>query len=81
MLANDWGLRVTLPQASLYLWPQVPAGYTSADFADKILSETGVSLTPGSAFGPHGEGYLRISVGQTTDRVIAAAERLRKFRF
>jgi len=81
VLGNDWGLSVAKPQAGLYLWPQIPVGYTSASFADRILLETGVSVTPGSAFGPHGEGYLRISVGQTTQRVRVAAERLRGFRF
>ena len=81
VLGNDWGLSVTKPQAGLYLWPHVPSGYSSADFADRILLATGVSVTPGSAFGPHGEGYLRISVGQTSDRVKVAAERLRGFRF
>jgi LL-diaminopimelate aminotransferase len=81
VLGNDWGLSVAKPQAGLYLWPQIPVGYTSASFADRILLETGVSVTPGSAFGPHGEGYLRISVGQTTERVRVAAERLRGFRF
>jgi LL-diaminopimelate aminotransferase len=72
---------VAVPKAGLYLWPHVPAGYTSAGFADKILLATGVSTTPGSAFGPHGEGYLRISVGQATERVIDAAKRLREFSF
>ena len=67
--------------ASLYLWPKVPAGYTAAEFADKSLLATGVSLTPGSAFGAHGEGYLRISLGQTTTRFMAAVERLREFKF
>ena len=81
VLVNNWGLRVAQPQAGLYLWPHVPAGYTSSSFADKILLETGVSVTPGSAFGPHGEGYLRISVGQTTERIIVAGERLRGFKF
>jgi LL-diaminopimelate aminotransferase len=81
VLANDWGLQVAKPQAGLYLWPHVPSGYTSSSFADKILSETGVSLTPGSAFGPRGEGFLRISVGQATERVIVAVERLRGFEF
>ncbi len=81
LLTNDWRLRVALPQASLYLWPHVPAGYTAAEFADRILTETGVSMTPGSAFGPHGEGFLRISVGQTTDKIIAAVERLKRFSF
>lgn len=76
-LVNDLGLQCELPAASLYLWPRVPAGHTSAEFADKILLATGVSLTPGSAFGAHGEGYLRISMGQTSERFMAAVERLR----
>jgi LL-diaminopimelate aminotransferase len=81
LLVHDWQVKVTLPCASLYLWPHVPPGYTSVEAADKVLQEAGVSLTPGSAFGPHGEGYLRISVGQTTDRVIAAVERMREVKF
>ncbi len=81
LLVNDWGVEAALPQASLYLWPRVPSGYTSSSFAEKVLLATGVSFTPGSAFGPHGEGYLRISIGQTTERVIAAVERLRNFKF
>ena len=81
VLVNDLGLDVALPCASLYLWPKVPAGYTSAEFADRVLMSTGVSLTPGSAFGVHGEGYLRISLGQTTDRFMTAVERLRRLKF
>jgi len=45
------------------------------------LLSTGVSFTPGSEFGPHGEGYMRISVGQTTDKVAEAVDRLRKLTF
>lgn len=81
VLVNDLGLEVTLPCASLYLWPKVPAGCTSAELADRILMATGVSLTPGSAFGAHGEGYLRISLGQTTDRFMMAVERLRELKY
>ncbi len=80
VLVRDLGLEVELPAASLYLWPRVPAGYTSAEYADKILGATGVSLTPGSAFGAHGEGYLRISLGQTTERVMEAVDRLRAWK-
>jgi LL-diaminopimelate aminotransferase len=80
LLTNYWGVHVARPAASLYLWPKVPNDYTSGELADKILTETGVSLTPGSAFGPHGEGYLRISVGQTTDKIIEAIGRLRTVR-
>lgn len=81
LFVNTWGLHTIKPQASLYLWPQVPTGYDSAGFAEKILMETGVSLTPGSGFGLHGEGYLRVSVGQTTERIYEAVTRLRGFSF
>jgi len=80
VLVNYLGLEVALPCASLYLWPRVPVGHTSAELADRILTATGVSLTPGSAFGAHGEGYLRISLGQTTDRFMIAVERLRQLK-
>ncbi len=73
------GLQVRKPKASLYLWPQVPAGITSADFAHRLLKETGVSVTPGTVFGQHGEGHVRISLGQATDRIHKAMERLVDF--
>lgn len=79
VLVDHLGLECALPAGSLYLWPRVPPGYTSAEFADKILLATGVSLTAGSAFGAHGEGYLRISLGQTTERFMEAVERLAAF--
>ncbi|HEX9118448.1 MAG TPA: aminotransferase class I/II-fold pyridoxal phosphate-dependent enzyme [Anaerolineae bacterium] len=81
VVANTWGLAVAKPVAGLYLWPRVPKGYTSTQFTEKILLETGVSFTAGSEFGPHGEGYFRISVGQKTDRIMEAVRRLRSFRF
>jgi len=77
----DMGLEVRKPQASLYLWPKVPPGYTSEEFAGRLLEEKGVSITPGSAFGSHGEGYLRISVGMSTERIREALRRMREFAF
>ncbi len=74
------GLKARKPQASLYLWPQVPDGFSSADFASRLLEEAGVSVTPGTAFGKHGEGYLRISLGQSTERIRQAMDRLINFR-
>lgn len=44
-----------------YIWLKTPGGMTSWDFFDKLLSETGVIGTPGSGFGPAGEGYFRLS--------------------
>ncbi len=73
------GLPARKPKASLYLWPQVPADVTSEAFAGRLLEEVGVSVTPGTAFGRHGEGYIRISLGQATERIRQAMERLVDF--
>ncbi len=74
------GIQATRPMASLYIWAKTPAGYSSAEFASRLLEEVGISLTPGSAFGPHGEGYVRISLGMGTDRIREAMDRLRTVR-
>jgi LL-diaminopimelate aminotransferase len=70
------GLAVRSPQATLYVWPRVPAGMTSEEFTTGLLDDTGVSMTPGTAFGPLGEGYARISLGIATPRVREAMERV-----
>jgi len=75
------GIKARRPKASLYIWAEVPTGYTSAEFASKLLETTGVSITPGSAFGSAGEGYLRISMGQDTAKIKEAMQRLKVFQF
>jgi LL-diaminopimelate aminotransferase len=75
------GIQAPRPRAAMYVWAETPAGYTSAQFASRLLEEAGVSLTAGSVFGPHGEGYLRISLGMHTDRIREAMDRLRVFAF
>ncbi len=75
------GIKARKPLATLYVWAEVPKGYTSAEFADKLLTEKGVSFAPGSAYGECGEGYLRISVGVATPRLQEAMARLKEFEF
>jgi len=75
------GIKARKPLATLYIWAEVPDGYSSAGFAHKLLTEKGVSFTPGSSYGQYGEGYLRISVGMATPRVREAMERLKEFKF
>ena len=70
------GIEAATPQASLYIWAHVPEGYTSAEFAERLLEDAAISITPGSAFGAQGEGYVRISLGMDTDRIREAMERL-----
>lgn len=72
------GMVAETPKASLYIWALPPKGYGSVEFADKVLLETGVSFTPGDAYGPSGAGYIRISLGTETSKIAEAMERLRK---
>jgi len=67
---REMGLRVTPPKASLYIWAGVPEGYTSAEFATRLLEEVGVVVTPGTGYGRYGEGYIRLSL-TTPDAEIA----------
>ncbi|MBN1658584.1 MAG: LL-diaminopimelate aminotransferase [Anaerolineae bacterium] len=71
------GIKAATPRASLYIWANVPTGYTSGTFAERLLEGAAISVTPGSAFGAHGEGYVRISLGMDTDRIREAMQRLR----
>jgi len=61
-----------------YIWLKTPAGLTSWDFFDKLLNECNVVGTPGSGFGPSGEGYFRLSAFGNRDNVIEAVARIKK---
>jgi LL-diaminopimelate aminotransferase len=78
-MLEEIGIQAERPLASLYVWPVVPDGYSSVEFAAELLEEIGISITPGSVFGPHGEGYVRISVGMSTERIQEAMERFKRF--
>jgi len=71
------GFSVDTPPAAIYLWAQLPKGFTdSIDFCNRLLEETGVSTTPGIVYGEYGEGYLRISLGMDTQRIKEAMGRM-----
>lgn len=61
-----------------YIWLKTPAGLSSWDFFDKLLNDCHVVGTPGSGFGPSGEGYFRLSAFGNRDNVIEAVERIKK---
>jgi LL-diaminopimelate aminotransferase len=74
------GIEASRPRAALYAWAQVPPIWASAEqFARALLEQTGVSVAPGSFFGPAGEGYVRISATAPTARIREAMGRLRQF--
>lgn len=78
---EEIGIQADKAIASLYIWAQVPQGYSSAEFARTLLEDAGISIAAGSAFGAHGEGYVRISLGMSTERIREAMERLRRLEF
>ncbi len=70
------GLEVTPPKASLYVWARVPVGMTSAGFAERLLDEAAVIVTPGNGYGAYGEGYVRLSLTLPDDRVDEGLRRI-----
>ncbi len=74
------GLRAPAPRASLYIWAAVPEGYTSAEFAARLLEEIDIVVTPGSSYGRYGEGYIRLSLTTPDERVETGCQRLENWR-
>ena len=61
-----------------YVWLKVPEGKTSWEFFDILLQDMNVVGTPGSGFGPHGEGYFRLTAFGTKENTIEAMERIKR---
>ncbi len=78
---RDIGLRVTPPKASLYVWAGLPLGMGSIEFAERVLDQTGVVVTPGVGYGRGGEGYVRLSVSVPDARMDEGIARLQEFRW
>jgi len=77
---SSMGLEVAVPQASLYVWAHVPEGYTSADFAARLLEDIDIVVTPGSSYGQYGEGYIRLSLTTPDEQVEKGCQRLESWR-
>jgi LL-diaminopimelate aminotransferase len=70
------GMTAQAPQGALYVWAKVPADVDCEAYALEMLDKAGVWLTPGTAFGEFGNGFLRLSVCVPEERLIEAGERL-----
>ncbi len=71
------GVNVHPPHATIYVWAPIPAGYeSSAAYAEHVLEEAAVVITPGSVYGPAGEGWFRISLTTPDERLAEAVGRL-----
>lgn len=74
------GIQADTPAAAIYIWARLPEPYTdSSAFCNRLLEETGVSITPGVIYGQYGEGYIRISLGTPTDQIKVAMQRLEQW--
>ena len=60
------------------VWPRIADGMTSTEFAFDLLDRTGVAVTPGTNFGPRGEGYVRIALTVPDARLDEAVARLER---
>jgi aminotransferase len=73
------GFRCILPRGAFYIFPNIQAfGKSSTEFAEYLLSEGRVAAVPGSAFGKHGEGYVRFSYATSYDRIEEALNRIER---
>jgi len=72
------GIDIRPPEATFYIWVPVKAGYTTEQFTAKLMEEAGIIVTPGTAFGPAGEGYFRISLTKPVEKIREAIERLKR---
>jgi len=74
---REIGVNVGSPKATIYVWAPVPDGHTSASYCELVLEESGVVVSPGSSYGPNGEGFFRISLTVDDARLREALERMR----
>ncbi len=70
------GMSASTPKGALYVWARVPKGVRAEPFALEMLERAGVWMTPGTAFGEGGEGYLRLSICLPEERLREAGDRL-----
>ncbi|WP_342505525.1 pyridoxal phosphate-dependent aminotransferase [Sporosarcina sp. FSL K6-2383] len=75
---NRIGWNVIAPTASFFAWLPVPTGYTSESFTNVLLNKADVAVSPGRAFGTYGEGYVRVGLLETEDRLREAVARIEK---
>jgi len=77
---NNLGLLCSDPKGAFYAFPCIKStGMTDEEFAELLLQEEQVAVIPGSAFGPSGVGYVRMSYATAYEKIEAALERMARF--
>ena len=74
------GWAIDKPKATMFVWAPLPGNYkNSQEFAMELVEKAGVLVTPGSAFGESGEGFVRMALVQDEEAILKAAEAIGKF--
>ena len=75
---RNLGWNVQKNKASFYIWAQIPESYhSSEEFSTDIFEKTGIFFTPGNGYGDAGEGYVRIALTRSQERIKEALNRLK----
>ncbi|MBQ7474653.1 MAG: aminotransferase class I/II-fold pyridoxal phosphate-dependent enzyme [Clostridia bacterium] len=74
------GIECDMPEGTFYVFPNISGfGMGSDEFCERLLREKRVAIVPGTAFGPSGEGYARISYAYSVDHISVALDRIEDF--
>ncbi len=74
------GVRCAIPGGAFYAYPNITGtGWKSDALADALLQKAGLACLSGTSFGAYGEGYLRFSIANSYENLMAAIERMRQF--
>lgn len=71
------GWPISPPKATLYVWTPVPPGYSSAEFVTLLLEKCGIIVPPGNGYGAAGEGFFRIALTLTEERIMEGIHRMK----
>ena len=74
---SEIGWNIETPQAGMFIWAEIPNKWTSKQFAFELTDHAGVTVTPGIAFGPSGEGFVRIALVENEDSLQQAVKNIR----
>lgn len=76
---NRIGWKIDKPKATMFVWAKIPEPFTNSEkFTLELLKRTGVLVTPGSAFGPSGEGHVRIALVQEEAEMLWSVDSIEK---
>ncbi|MGE7750506.1 pyridoxal phosphate-dependent aminotransferase [Lysinibacillus fusiformis] len=78
--AHRIGWQVTAPKGTFFAWLSVPLGFTSEQFADILLDKADIAVAAGNGFGQYGEGYVRIGLLVSEERLREAMHRIEQLK-